>query len=295
MAPTARVWFITGASQGFGRLMTQKALVNGEKLVATLRKPEDLSDLRSQYTEQQLLILRVDVSKSEDILAAFPTAEKTFGRIDVVFNNAAYGIIGEIEGTGEEKARHMFDTNFWGSVSVTKEAVRVFRDVNKPMGGKLLVLSSIFGIDTSPGAGFYAASKFALEAVTEALAKELDPAWNINGGITPCVMIICPGWFKTNFTTTNGEVTPVHPAYTENENLASRQVRKFFKSLIPGDSPVFQDPAKLISKFWDLSNVEKPPHRIAFGEDAKGIFMGKSVALKADVEVSEEWAKDLKF
>ncbi|KAJ7155650.1 NAD(P)-binding protein [Mycena filopes] len=285
---TTRVWFITGASQGFGRLMTEKALAKGEKVVATLRKPEVLSDLRSQYTEQQLLILRVDVNKSDEILSAFSTAEKTFGRIDVVFNNAGYGIVGEIEGTSDEKARHQFDTNFWGSLTVSKEAVRVFRDVNKPMGGKLLVLSSIYGIDSSPGAGFYAASKFATEAVTEALAKELDPAWNIK------IMDLCPGWFKTNLTTVNADVTPVHPAYIENEKLASRQVRNFFLSLFDG-SPALQDPAKLIGKFWDLSNVENPPYRIAFGEDAKAVLLGKAAALKADVEASEEWSKDLTF
>ncbi|KAJ7187052.1 NAD(P)-binding protein [Mycena filopes] len=284
-----RVWFITGASSGFGLLMAQKALASGEKVVATLRKPEVPSDLRSQYTEKQLLVLAVDVTKAETVLAAFAAAEKAFGRIDLVFNNAGYGIAGEIEGTSEEKARHQFETNFWGALTVTKEAVRVFREVNKPMGGKLLVMSSMFGVDAPPGAGFYAATKFATEAVTDSLAKELDPEWNIK------IMILCPGWFKTNMTLVNAVVEPVHPAYAGKEQLASIQVRRLFVDLIRGDSPALQDATKLINKIWALSNAENPPYRVAFGEDAKGAFTAKWTALKSDLEASEEWSKDLTY
>ncbi|KAJ7760566.1 NAD(P)-binding protein [Mycena metata] len=292
-APTVpacpRVWFITGASSGFGLLMAQKALANGEKVVATLRKPEVLSDLRTQYTEKQLLICKVDVTKSEDILAAFAATEEAFGRIDVVFNNAGYGIVGEVEGTDEEKARNQFETNFWGGLTVTKQAIRVFRDVNTPLGGKLFVMSSMFGIDAPPGAGFYAATKFATEAVTDSLAKELDPAWNIK------IVVLCPGWFKTNMTMVNAVVEPVHPAYAHNENLGSMQVRQLMVGLVRGDSPALQDATKLINKFWDLSNLENPPYRVAFGEDAKSAFEAKWTALKSDLEASEEWSKDLAY
>ncbi|KAJ7187080.1 NAD(P)-binding protein [Mycena filopes] len=279
----ARVWLITGASSGFGLLMAQKALANGEKVVATLRKPEVLADLRSQYTEEQLLILAVDVTKSEAVLAAFAAAEKAFGRIDVVFNNAGYGLFGEVESTSEENARLQFETNFWGGLTVTREAVRVFREVNKPMGGKLFVVSSMFGVDAPPGAGFYAATKFATEAVTDSLAKELDPEWNIK------IMVLCPGWFKTNMQV-NTVAEPVHPAYEGREHLPSIQARKLFAA---GNHAVFHDAGKLINKIWDLSNVENPPYRVVFGEDAKAVFTGRSAALKADVEASEEWSKDL--
>ncbi|KAJ7187053.1 hypothetical protein C8R46DRAFT_1172014 [Mycena filopes] len=297
---SGRVWFITGASSGFGLLMAQKALANGEKVVATLRKPEVLADLRSQYTEEQLLILAVDVIKSEAVLAAFAAAEKAFGRIDVVFNNAGYGIIGEIEGTSEENARHQFETNFWGALTVTKEAVRVFREVNKPMGGKLLVMSSMFGVDAPPGAGFYAATC----AVTDSLAKELDPEWNIK------VEILFPGSLFLPYNTI------LDHTYEGKEQLASiqvrspnrfaapfpsfphsatPQVRKLFVDLHSGESPALQDATKLINKIWGLSNVENPPYRVAFGEDAKGAFTAKWTALKSDLEASEEWSQDLAY
>ncbi|KAJ7442324.1 hypothetical protein FB451DRAFT_1414276 [Mycena latifolia] len=269
-----RVWFITGASSGFGLLMAEKALANGEKVVATLRKPEVISSLTAQYTKDRLLVLKVDVTKVDEITAAFAAAKEAFGRIDVVFNNAGYGIIAEIEGTSDDKARNQFEVNFWGAVNVAKQAVAFFRDVNKPMGGLLINMSSMFGIDAPPGAGFYAATKFAFEAVSDALAKELDPAWNIK------VCVVCPGWFKTNMTVVNAVVEDVHPAYAGNENLGSIQVRKM---------------AQLINKFWDLSKLEKPPYRLAFGEDAKGCFQAKWTALRSDLEASEEWSKDLTY
>ncbi|KAJ7623193.1 NAD(P)-binding protein [Roridomyces roridus] len=287
MAP--RVWFITGASSGFGLLMAEKALANGEKVVATLRKPEVIASLAAQYTKEQLIVLKLDVTKEEDIKAGFAAAKEAFGRIDICFNNAGYGIIGEVEGTSDEKARNQFEVNFWGAVNVTKEAVKFFREVNKPVGGTLMNMSSMFGIDAPPGAGFYAATKFAVEAVTDSLVKELDPAWNIK------VMVLCPGWFKTNMTVVNAVVEDVHPAYAGNENLGSIQVRKLAVGLIKGDSPVLQDAGKLIEKFWALSNLEKPPYRIAFGEDAKGCFQAKWTALKADLEASQEWSQDLTY
>ncbi|KAJ7446681.1 NAD-P-binding protein [Mycena latifolia] len=275
-----RVWFITGASSGFGLLMAEKALANGEKVVATLRKPEVISSLTAQYTKDRLLVLKVDVTKVDEITAAFAAAKEAFGRIDVVFNNAGYGIIAEIEGTSDDKARNQFEVNFWGAVNVAKQAVAFFRDVNKPMGGLLINMSSMFGIDAPPGAGFYAATKFAFEAVSDALAKELDPAWNIK------VCVVCPA---ANMTVVNAVVEDVHPAYAGNENLGSIQVRKMAVGLIKGDSPLLQDASKLINKFWDLSKLEKPPYRLAFGEDAKGCFQAKWTALKGFIAASERF------
>ncbi|KAF7308773.1 NAD(P)-binding protein [Mycena kentingensis (nom. inval.)] len=304
MAP--RVWFITGASSGFGLLMATKALANGDKVVATLRKPEVIEDFAAQYTKEQLLVLKVDVVKNEEIKAALAAAKETFGRIDVVFNNAGFGIIHEVESADEENARRMFEVNFWGAVHVSQQAIAFFRDVNKPAGGLLMNMSSMFGVDASPAAGFYCAQcilvcfsplsrkltarrKFAAEAITDALAKELDPTWNIK------VMVLCPGWFKTNMTTTNAIVEEPHPAYAKNPNLASTLVRGAFVALHDGTSPLLQDATKLIEKFWALSKLENPPYRVAFGEDAKACFQAKWTGHKKDLEASEEWSKDLKF
>ncbi|KAJ7898437.1 NAD-P-binding protein [Mycena leptocephala] len=290
---TSRVWFITGASSGFGLYMAEKALENGERVVATLRKPEAISDLANKYKKKeeetgkkQLHVLKLDVTSLKEIKAAFIDAKQTFGRIDVVFNNAGYGIISEIEGISEANARNQFEVNFWGSVHVTREAVEYFRQ-NDPIGGLLMNMSSMFGVDAPPGAGFYAATKFALDAVTDSLVKELDPEWNIK------VMVLCPGWFKTNMTLVNAIIEDVHPAYVGKDHLGSMQVRTVGVGLVRGDSPLLQDARKLINKFWELSKLEKPPYRIAFGEDAKAAFAARWTALKTDLEASEEWSKTL--
>ncbi|KAJ7281489.1 NAD-P-binding protein [Mycena rebaudengoi] len=279
--PASRVWFITGASS--------KALASGEKVVATLRKPEVIASLAEQYGKDKLIVLKVDVKKEEDITAAFTAAKEAFGRIDVVFNNAGYGVIG-IEGTSDKNARDLFEVNFWGSVKVTQQAVAFMRDVNQPQGGLLINMSSMFGIDAPPAAGFYAATfQVALDAVTDSIHKELDPAWNIK------VIVFCPGWFKTNMTLVNAVVEDPHPAYASNPALGSMQVRKFSEGLIRGDSPALQDADKLINKFWDICKLENPPYRLAFGDDAKACFQARWTALKGDLEASEEWSKDLTF
>ncbi|KAJ7116127.1 hypothetical protein C8R43DRAFT_1112981 [Mycena crocata] len=285
---TSRVWFITGSSSGFGLLMAKKALANGDRVVATLRKPDAISDLAAQYPKDRLLVLKLDVSKVEDITAGFAAAEEAFGRIDIVFNNAGYGVVSEIEGTSDKLARDLFEVNFWGGVNVTKQAVGFFRDVNKPQGGLLMNVSSMFGVESAPGAGFYSATKYALEAITDAVAKELDPVWNIK------VMILCPGYFKTNMATDNIVTADPHPAYAGNENLPSNQTRNAMIAL-GRKNTIQKDASKLIDRLWDLSKLDKPPYRVAFGDDAKATFTTKWQGLKADLEASEEWSKDLTF
>lgn len=178
--------------------MTELVLANGDIAIATLRKPAVLDELKAKYSPNQLLVVKLDVTKPQEILDAFKAAESAYGRIDIVFNNAGYGALGEVEGTPEDVARAIFDTNFWGAMNVSREAVRFFRDVNKIQGGRLLNISSMAGIGGKPGIGFYSASKngtccstlasikilnlsalLALEGATEALSKELDPKWNI--------------------------------------------------------------------------------------------------------------------
>ena len=139
--------------------MARVALTNGERVVATLRKPEVLNDFAAQYTSEQLLVLRLDVSKPDEIKAAFAKAKEAFGRSDVVFNNAGYAVAGELEGVPDKSARMMFEVNFWGSAHVSQEAVRFFREENKPPGGRLLPNSAGVGLVTMPRFGYYPATK----------------------------------------------------------------------------------------------------------------------------------------
>jgi len=123
-----------------------------------LRKPEVISDLVDKYGDK-ILPVRLDVTKPEEIVAAFKKAEEKFGRIDVVFNNAGYTLLGEIESTPDDYGRNVFETNFWGTLNVAREAVRFFREINKPVGGRLITITSIVATVTSPGLGFYGAAK----------------------------------------------------------------------------------------------------------------------------------------
>ena len=128
--------------------------------MATLRKPETICDLTNQYPSDQFLVLKLDVTNTEEIATAFRKAKETFGRIDVVFNNAGHGVLAEVEGTSDEAARALFETNFWGAANVSREAVKYFRDVNRPIGGRLLNASSAAGVAAFALMGYYTATKF---------------------------------------------------------------------------------------------------------------------------------------
>jgi NAD(P)-dependent dehydrogenase (short-subunit alcohol dehydrogenase family) len=119
-----------------------------------------LSDVSSKYGPDRLLVLKLDVGAKAEVAAAFARARVAFGRIDVVYSNAGYTTVNEVEDTTDEIARPMFDTNFWGAVYVAQEAVRFFRDVNPVQGGRLIQVSSFFGHASSPSVAFYCARCF---------------------------------------------------------------------------------------------------------------------------------------
>ncbi len=165
---------VTGASSGFGRSVVEYVLSKGDIAVATLRKPEALEDLKAEYPPTQLLVLKLDVTKPDEITEAFTKAKEAFGKVDVVFNNAGYGILAEFEGTPEDIARAMFEVNFWGANRISREAIKFFRDVNKPgTGGKLLNVSSMVGLNAAPGLGYYSASKHGRRAKPSDLSRSL--------------------------------------------------------------------------------------------------------------------------
>lgn len=157
----AHTLLVTGTSTGIGRAVAEVALEKGEIVVATARRPSSLDDLAQRYAKERLLILQLDVTEQHQVVTAFAEAARTFGRIDVVLNNAAFGHVGEFEATGEMEARGVFETNFWGAVRVTKEAIKHFRETNPPgVGGRLLQVSSYGGLVGPPAGSFYGASKF---------------------------------------------------------------------------------------------------------------------------------------
>ena len=141
--------------------MVEVALERGEIVVATARRPATLEDLAKAHPRDRLLVLPLDVTQPQQVVDAFGDATRAFGRIDVVFNNAGFGEVAELEAMEEPLARAMLETNFWGAIRVTKEAVRCFRETNLPgAGGRMLQVSSYAGLVGLPGVAFYGASKF---------------------------------------------------------------------------------------------------------------------------------------
>ncbi|KAI0775613.1 NAD-P-binding protein [Trametes elegans] len=276
-----RVWFITGSSTGFGRALTELILEHGGTVIATARKPTVLADLTTKYPSDRLLALRLDVTRQEDIDDAFARAKEAFGRIDVVVNNAGYADIGEIESMDEAVARAVLDTNFWGATRITRAAVAFFREQNPPgHGGRLLQMSSYLGLVGNASDGFYVASKFALEGMTETLVQELDPAWNIK------ITLLEPGWFRSNAVGTASWSAP-HPAYT-NPDLPSNRIRAIWDSFKPSG-----DTRKAVEVFYKVAAIPEPPLHFVVGKDAIVAVRKKLAELQESLDQYESWSEDL--
>ena len=139
--------------------MTRAALTHGDKVIATMRKPDSAKDLVALYPSSQLIVVPLDVAKHEQIKPAFAAAKAAFGRVDVVFNNAGYIVAGELESPADDVARAEFEVNFWGAAHVSQEAIRFFREENVPQGGHLIQNSAACGLVGVPIIGWYTASK----------------------------------------------------------------------------------------------------------------------------------------
>lgn len=188
MESMGKVWFITGSSTGLGRALSEVLLEKGFRVAATARKPADLEPLRKKFGSQ-VLCPALDVTSPEQVRSAVQQTLDHFGRIDVCVNNAGYGLIGGVEEVTDSEIRRQFDTNFFGALDVTRAVLPHFR---KQRRGHFVNISSIGGFRAIAGAAIYNATKFALEALSEALAKEVAPL-----GIR--VVLVEPGPFRTDF------------------------------------------------------------------------------------------------
>lgn len=182
---TTEVWFITGATTGFGVAIARAALAAGARVVATARNPEDIP----LPPDERLLTARLDVTDADQVRAAVSAATDRFGRLDVLVNNAGQGLVGAIEELGEEQVERVLGVNLVGALRVTRAVLPTMR---AQRSGTIVQLSSVGGVVGNPGHGIYAASKFGLEGASEALAGELAPL-----GIR--VLIVEPGPFRTDF------------------------------------------------------------------------------------------------
>jgi NAD(P)-dependent dehydrogenase (short-subunit alcohol dehydrogenase family) len=261
-----RVWFITGSSTGFGRGLAEEALKAGYRVVATARKPEALNDLVEKYPDTARAV-RLDVTNSEEAAAAIKTAVDEFGGIDFLVNNAGYGSIGALEEVTDEQIRRQFDTNFFGALNVTRAALPQLREQKQ---GHIFNFSSVGGFVSYASAGIYCASKFALEAVSEALVGELA-----DFGIK--VTIVEPGAFRTAFNAGGLDVAKnrqpdIYPTTDQ-----------FLNWLKENDGKQPGDPRKAALAIIKVAESDNPPLRLPLGEDSIGAIEAKLENVRKDI------------
>ncbi|KAI9706065.1 MAG: hypothetical protein M1836_005471 [Candelina mexicana] len=245
-----RVFLITGTSSGFGQNLVQEVLDRGDTAIATARNPSSLTFTGT--TTNNYLPLPLDVTKAESIKAAFSRALKTFGRIDVVINNAGTGLTGPFEESTDAQIRTQFEINFFGVLAVTREAMQVMRQ-QRPSGGLVQQVSSIGAQIGFPWASAYSASKWAVEGFTESVAQEANPEWGIK---FTCVE---PGVFNTNWAQNLTFTERNLPAY------AHLDLEGHVKTLLGAGKG---DPRKAARAMYALAILEDPPLRVAIGTDA---------------------------
>src|SRR6187402_1328545 len=197
---TKKTWFITGASKGLGLVLVKQLLAKGELVAATTRKKADL--VKHFPESDSFLALEVDLVNEQSVKTAIESTVSKFGKIDIVINNAGYGLLGAVEELSDAEARQNFDVNVFGSLNVVRQALPYLR---KQQSGHIFNVSSIGGyLGDFPGFGIYCATKFAMIGFTEALAIEVKP-FGIN------VTAVLPGYFRTNFLNSDSLVTPKAP------------------------------------------------------------------------------------
>ncbi len=248
----SKVWFITGASKGFGREWSIAALERGDRVAATARDVTTLDDLRESFPET-LLPLTLNVDDRAADLDTVQRAAEHFGRLDVVVNNAGYGHFGMIEEATEAEARAQFETNVFGSLWVIQAALPILRAQGS---GHILQVSSIGGISAFSNIGIYNASKWAIEAMCQSLAQEVAYF-----GVR--VTIIEPGPYATDWAGPSATTARPLPDYDPVRAIAAEQRRARVGS--PGD------PMATRGAVLAIVDAEKPPLRVFFGDGPLGI------------------------
>jgi NAD(P)-dependent dehydrogenase (short-subunit alcohol dehydrogenase family) len=270
----ANVWFITGATRGIGAAIAKEVLAAGDKVVATGR---DVGKMQQAFNagHDQLLILSLDVTDNAQVENAVEVARKQFGKIDVLVNNAGYGELGVFEAHTPQAATRQFDTNVFGLFNVTRAVLPAMREQSK---GRIFNISSVAGIKGGPGATLYAASKFAVEGFSEALAVEVEQ-FGIN------VTLIEPGFFRTDFL----DGSSMRPAEKQIPDYA-KTVAALQQRYETNNHRQIGDPEKLAQVLLALVKHPQPPMRLPVGTDASKILSDKIESLKSEFETWKDWS-----
>lgn len=270
MSTLSKVWFITGCSTGFGRELAKEALSNGYKVVVTARKPEQVADIVAAYPESALA-LPLDVTVPQQIQDAVQAAIGRFGRIDVLVNNAGIGYFGAVEESEENEVRRMFEINFFGLANMTNAVLPYMR---QQRSGHILNVASIGGLRSFPAVGFYNATKYAVDGLSEALYKEVTPL-----GIK--VTVICPSGFRTDWAGRSANNTSIKiEDYKDTAWKNMGDIRGY-----SGNQP--GDPVKAAKAMIRVTETENPPLRLLLGAAA---LKGARLKLEELRKDFEEWA-----
>lgn len=274
---TNKVWFITGASRGFGALMTKDALARGDSVIATARNPQQIIEAVGDHP--QLLAVKLDVTDEAGAIAAAQTGIERFGRVDILVNNAGYGLLGAVEEASATEVQAQFNTNVFGLLHVTRAIAPYMRAAGS---GRIFNISSVGGYASYPGWGIYAATKFAVEALSESLAYELAPL-----GIQ--VTVVEPGFFRTDFLDSTSLASTAKRIEQYSDTVG--EMRSFMAAANhqqPGD------PLKFSKVMMLLADAEKAPVRLPLGSDTiakiheKNRFVESEMATWIDIAKSTD-------
>jgi NAD(P)-dependent dehydrogenase (short-subunit alcohol dehydrogenase family) len=263
-----KIWFVTGCSRGLGLVLVEKILESGASVVATARKPEQLSHVVGKYGPDRVLAIRLDVSKCDEVTQAVDTALTKFGRIDVVVNNAGYADSASIEDMDIQSFRRQMETNFFGVVYVTKAVLPIMR---KQGSGHIFQVSSIGGRVGSPGLGSYQSAKWAIGGFSTVLSQEVKPL-----GIN--VTVLEPGGIKTDWASSSMGRGPISEPY--------QQTVGAFNELRLQNIEHWSPPSKVADVVLKISEVSDPPLRLLIGPETIEYAKKASDALVAS---DEKW------
>ncbi len=270
------VWFITGCSTGFGRELAKHLLERGYRCVVTARNPSDLRDFAAH---DAALILQLDVTEQRQVDAAIKAAEEKFGAIDVLVNNAGIGYFGAVEESEEKEVRRMFEINFWGLSRMIHAALPGMRQRRR---GFIINFSSIGGLVSFPVTGYYHATKYAVEGLSESLWQELEPL-----GIK--VMLVEPSGFRTDWAGRSANETK-HPIddYAPVAGPRLQQLRGY-----SGKQP--GDPVRAARSIVDAVESATPPHHLLLGNAAYDLATKKLEVLRKEFSEWETVSRNADF
>ena len=270
---------ITGVSSGLGRALAQKILERGGRVAGTLRNRSQMADFEALASGRAVAI-EMDITNSQQVQAGIEKAIAAFGRIDVLANNAGHGLVGAVEETSDEEAQRMLDTNFLGSLRVTRAMLPHMR---QQQSGHIINYSAIGGFTGFPGLGVYSAAKAAVDIMSEALAKEVKPF-----GVD--VTILTVGIFRTDFAGRSLQHTKqILDAYQE---TPAGKFRGFIDNL-SGNQP--NDPQLAAEAIIKLIESDEPPLHLALGNDALKTIQDKIEQLQQDVRAWQEVSASTAF